>query len=66
MSKQSCIYYEKVKKGEKVHSKDGWVFVVTKTKKWNDRTVRAVVIYGPEDQLGRTEKDWCADILYKF
>ena len=49
------IYYASLSKGTTVHSKDGYLLCLTADKRWSDRTIQAVVVYGPNDQIGRHE-----------
>lgn len=64
MCKPNSIYFSKVPKGALVHSNDGWVFMLTSNKKWNDKTFAATVVYGPKDRIGTHEPAWCADMVY--
>lgn len=58
------IYYSSVPKGIKVHTKDNLVVMLTKDKKWNDKTFSGVVVYGSASIVGRYEDKWCSDIFY--
>ena len=58
------IYFSSLPTGTEVFTKDGYVLMLTKPKKWTDRTIDAVVVFGPDGQKGRHESSWCADLFY--